>query len=395
MRTFASKGMQMRGSRMVSSAFVKKGWWKAPLAAAATGVASMVYYCQSHENLIAHALGDAPAAKGKSGLPEVHRKLPVEMAELTFAPEVPKPITRNHSVLLRADLTFDAFTGPLTRKYKYEFWGENGKCPGPMIRAREGDLLEVNVKNNDPSGMPHNIDFHAADGPGGGAPLLFAEQGKSRTARFHLTSPGVYIYHCAAAPIPMHLANGMYGLIIVEPKEGLPRVDKEFYVMQSEFYLDLANVDSQTSVAPLDYSKGLKEDADAVVFNGREGSMTDKEVLKAKVGESVRIWFGNGGPNLISSFHVIGTIFEKLYREGDLLSPPARNVQTTLVPPGGACVVEFTCKVPGNLTLVDHALFRLDKGCIGFLMVSGDPQPQIYQSDPLGATPCPGCKVHP
>jgi len=255
--------------------------------------------------------------------------------------------------------------------------------------------MEVNVTNNDPSGMPHNIDFHAAAGPGGGAPILLTDQGKTRTGRFQLNSPGIFIYHCAAAPIPQHIANGMYGLILVEPKNGLPKVHKEFYVMQSEFYLDLANVDPKTMVAPIDYSKGLNEDADAVVFNGREGSLTDKDVLKANVGETVRIFFGNGGPNLISSFHIIGTLFERLYREGDLLSPPARNIQTTLVAPGSAVAVEFTCKVPGNLTLVDHSLFRLDKGCVGFLMVGGEPQPHLYQSDPHGATPCPGCKVHP
>jgi copper-containing nitrite reductase len=325
---------------------------------------------------------------------EVHSNLPVEMCPMSFAPDVPPPIERSTPALLRADLTFDAYTGPLTRKDKYEFWGINGKVPGPFLRAMEGDVLEVNVTNNDPSGMPHNIDFHAVDGPGGGAPYLLADQGKTKSAHFHLSHPGIYIYHCAAAPIPMHIANGMYGLLLVEPKGGLPRVDKEFYIMQSEFYLDLANQDPKTKVTPLDYTKGLSEDADAVVFNGREGAMTDRDVLKCKVGDTVRMFVGNGGPNLISSFHVIGTIFEKLYRDGDLISPPARNVQTTLIPPGGATVVEFTTKVPGNLTMVDHALFRLDKGCIGFLMVQGDPQPQTYHSQGL-PTPCYGCKVHP
>lgn len=329
-------------------------------------------------------------------LPDVHSTLPVEMAELTIAPNVPKPITRKHPVVLVVNMTCDAVTTYLTRRLKYDFWGFNGSVPGPMIRARVGDVLEVNLTNNDPSGMPHNIDFHAVMGPGGGASLLLADQNKTKSAHFKMTTPGLFIYHCAAAPVPMHIAQGMYGLILVEPEEGLLPVDKEFYVVQSEFYLDEPDK-SSNNVASIAYDRGLREDADVVVFNGREGSLTDKATLKSNVGDRVRIYFGNAGPNLPSSFHVIGAIFDKVFRDGDLISPPARGIQTTLVPPGGASVVELKTDVPGNLTLVDHAIFRLDKGCVGFLTVGGGPKegnPELYHSNEHPVA-CYNCKLHP
>lgn len=348
---------------------------------------------QEEEPMFCHAFGEAPKKAASALEPiEAHKNLPVELAKLTFAPEVPPPITRRHPVLLRVDMTYDAWVAPLTRKWKYEFWGFNGHCPGPFIRARVGDVMEVNVKNNDPSGMPHNIDFHAVDGPGGGAPLLLTDTGRTKSAHFKLTHPGLFVYHCAAAPIPLHIANGMYGLILVEPECGLPLVDKEYFVMQSEFYLEAP--EKGENVASPAYDLGLKEESDCVVFNGREGSLTDKDVLKCNVGDRVRLFVGNGGPNLTSAFHVIGAVFDNLYREGDLTSPPAHNVQTTTVAPGGSTVVEMDIKVPGNYTLVDHALFRLDKGCVGFLQAKGDPVPEMYHS--VGyPTPCPGCKVHP
>ena len=389
--------LQFTGRRAQRSFFTAAGVgaaWKGAAAKLFGAMAAGVAFASFEQPV--HAAGEAPEGSINRGtVPDgAHKGMPIELGVMTHAPECPPPITRNYPVFLRCDMTFDNVIAPLTRKDKYEFWGINGRCPGPMIRCREGDVVEINLHNRDTSGMPHNIDFHAFDGPGGGAPLLLCNEGKSRTAQFKVLHSGVYIYHCAAAPIPLHLANGMYGLIVVEPKEGLPRVDREFYIMQSEFYLDYANMDKASGIVPCDYAKGLREDADAVVFNGREGSMTEKGALKANVNETIRMYVGNGGPNLISSFHVIGTIFEKVYREGDLVSPPARNVQTTLIPPGGSTCVEFTTLVPGNLTLVDHALFRLDKGCVGFLMVSGPERPDVYysKSEP---TPCYGCKTHP
>jgi copper-containing nitrite reductase len=253
-------------------------------------------------------------------------------------------------------------------------------------------VLEVNVTNNDPSGMPHNLDFHAVMGPGGGATLLLVDQNKTKSAHFKMTSPGLFLYHCAAAPVPMHIAQGMYGLLLVEPEEGLPPVAKEYYVMQSEFYLD--EPDRETNVAGIAYDRGLKEDADVVVFNGREGALTDKTVLTSNVGDRVRIFFGNAGPNLVSSFHIIGAIFDKVYREGSFLNPPARGIQTTVVPSGGAVVVELKTDVPGSLALVDHSIFRIDKGCVGYLQVLGDANPELFHSTDHPVA-CVGCKLHP
>lgn len=319
--------------------------------------------------------------------------LPIIQAQLTYAPDVPPPITRNTPVILRSDLTSTVNTKPINAQYKYNFWGFNDHTPGPFIRAREGDILEIHLTNKDTSsGMSHNIDFHAATGPGGGGPLLTVPKGATKVAHLKLLHPGLYIYHCAVAPIPMHVANGMYGLILVEPRGGLPKVDKEFYVLQSEFYAGEPKSDSD--ILPFSYMDGLNEHPRFVVFNGRVGSMIDANALQAKTSDRIRIYFGNAGPNLISSFHVIGTILDKVYREGDLISPPARSIQTTLVPPGGSAVVEFETPVPGNYTLVDHAIFRIDKGAVGFINVTGDKRPDIYFSVEKPA-PCEECKVHP
>ena len=217
-------------------------------------------------------------------------------------------------------------------------------------------------------------------------------QGEERLAWFKLLHPGLYIYHCAAPPVMDHIANGMYGLILVEPKEGLPKADREFYMLQSEFYAK-ESAEGQ-KILEFSHEEGLKEHPRFVVFNGRVGSLTGEGKLKAKSGERIRIYFGNAGPNLISSFHVIGEIFDKVYREADLMSPPGRSIQTTLVPAGGAVVVEFQLEVPGTYTLVDHAIFRLEKGAVGFLEAEGKPRHDIYVSQD-DAEPCEGCLVHP
>lgn len=318
--------------------------------------------------------------------------LPRIQAQLTFAPYVPSPITRTTPALVQANLTATVDTQSLDPDYQYTFWGFNNHVPGPFIRTRVGDVLEVHLTNHDTSGMEHNIDFHAVTGPGGGAPLLTAPPGKTKVARFKLLHPGLYIYHCAAPPIPMHIANGMYGLLLVEPARRLPKVDKEFYILQSEFYTEEPQPNSNK--LEFSYTDGLHEQPHYVVFNGRVGAMIDKQALQVKTGERVRLYFGNAGPNLVSSFHVIGTVLSSVYREGDLLSPPAQNIQTTLVPAGGATVVDFEAIVPGNYTMVDHSIFRIQKGAIGFIHATGAARPDLYYSEEPAA-PCKACKVHP
>jgi len=324
-------------------------------------------------------------------------KLPKEEAILTSAPHVPPPITRDYPVLLQVPLTITTKLAQLTSQYKYEQWTFNDMVPAPFIRARVGDVVELTLTNRDPSGNPHNIDCHAFTGPGGGAALTTTEEDETKTARFKLLCPGLYLYHCAAAPVPVHIANGMYGLIYVQPAEGdLPPVDREYYVMQSEFYHEPPEVledGRRSSVVEFSYPNALREEPDVVVFNGSESALTRDRPLKAHTGETVRIYLGNAGPNLTSSFHVIGSHFRNVYRDGDVMSPPARFLQTVSVPPGAATIVDMEMVVPGTYTLVDHAIFRLDKGAVGFLNVSGKRRPDIYQSTEAPA-PCAGCKLH-
>ncbi|EEP77248.1 hypothetical protein UREG_02097 [Uncinocarpus reesii 1704] len=325
-------------------------------------------------------------------------QFPVEQAILTTAPFVPPPITRDYPVLLQVPLKTTTKLSQLTSVYKYETWTFNDSVPGPFIRARAGDVLELTITNKDVSGNPHNIDCHAFIGPGGGSALTTVEENQTKTARFRLLYPGLYVYHCAAAPVPVHIANGMYGMIYVQPAEGdLPPVDKEYFVLQSEFYHEPPEVDDDGRPSPIvefSYPNALREEPNVVVFNGSESALTRDKPLKANTNETVRIFFGNAGPNLTSSFHIIGSNFEKVYREGDVISPPGNCIQTVSVPPGSATIVDMEMVVPGTYALVDHAIFRMDKGAVGYLNVSGEPRPDIYGSA-LPPEPCVGCKLHP
>lgn len=324
--------------------------------------------------------------------------LPVEDAQLTVAPNVPPPITRDYPALVRVPLTTTTKMAQLTSVYKYEQWTFNDSVPGPFIRARVGDVVEVTLTNKDTTGNPHNIDCHAFTGPGGGAALTTAEENETKTARFRLLYPGLYLYHCAAAPVPVHIANGMYGLMYVQAsEETLPPVDREFYVMRSEFYHEPPEVEDngrRSSVVEFSYPNALREEPDVVVFNGSEAALTRDNPLKAVTGETVRFFYGNAGPNLTSAVHVIGSNFMRVYRDGDVVSPPSQFVQTFPLSPGDAAIADMKMVVPGTYTLVDHAIFRLDKGAVGYLNVSGKPRPDIYQSTEPPA-PCVGCKLHP
>lgn len=304
---------------------------------------------------------------------------PTETAVLTFAPNVPPAITRRKAAVVKVALTTEEKIGDLMEGIdngtKYKFWTFNGHVPGPFIRVRVGDTIEVTLTNSKDNGMVHNVDFHAVTGPGGGAVVTAVAPGETKTARFKMLNPGIYTYHCAAPPVPDHISNGMYGLILVEPEKGLPKVDHEYYVMQSEFYTQGEfGAEGLQEYSP---EKGAAEKPTYVVFNGKVGSLQGKSALAANVNEKIRIYFGNIGPNLISSFHIIGTIFDCVYREGSL-SDPTHNVQTTVVPAGSAAVVELRTPVPGNFSLVDHAIFRIQKGALGTLTVKGTAAPDIY-----------------
>ena len=291
-------------------------------------------------------------------------------------PVVAPPVNRTTPAIVPVHIETQEITATLADGVTHTYWTFNGTVPGPMIRVRQGDTVELTLKNALGSSVTHSIDLHAVTGPGGGAKVMQVPPGEERTFRFKALNPGVYIYHCATPMVAHHIAMGMYGLIVVEPPEGLPPVDREFYVVQGDIYVQGERGDTGHREFSLD--KMLDERADYVVFNGRVGALTGDGALKAKVGETVRIFFGVGGPNLTSSFHVIGEIFDRMYPEG--ASEPATNVQTTLVPAGGATMVEFTVEVPGTYILVDHSLSRLEKGAGGFLVVEGPAAPDIFQS---------------
>ena len=399
---------------------------------------------------------------------------PAYALEITTAPHVPPFISRILPETVVVKFEAREFVGALADGKQYKFWSFNGTVPGPMIRVRLGDTVEFHLSNHAGSQFPHNIDIHAVNGPGGGAAVSLVAPGEEKIFRFKTLHPGLFIYHCASPipSIPAHIANGMYGLILVEPKHGFPRVDHEFYVFESEFYTQNSErgilpgpkkvekkpvepekeeekieqvpgekeppiveenttgtgekegfLDSfvntffgsssespeqdknytqkdlpDTSVKPsfdepadslwadkkyvLEFSleKGLKERPDYVVFNGRQGALLRQNALRVKVGEKVRIFFGNIGPNGISSFHIIGEIFDQVYLEGAVNGVINRNVQTTLVPSSGATIVEFTIDVPGDYLLVDHSIFRIDKGAIGLISAVGDDNPEIFES---------------
>ncbi|WP_262268368.1 copper-containing nitrite reductase [Microvirga yunnanensis] len=289
--------------------------------------------------------------------------------------DLPGPIGKRGPQRVRVDFETTEVTGHLDDGATYHYWTFNNKVPGPFVRVRVGDTVEVKLKNADDSVMMHNVDFHAVTGPGGGAKATEAAPGETRGFEFKALNPGLYVYHCATPTVAQHIANGMYGLILVEPEDGLPKVDHEFYVMQGEIYTEQAHGTKGLVEESID--KLLSERPEYFIFNGSADALK-KNPLKAKVGETVRIYFGVGGPNYTSSFHVIGEIFDKAYPLASL-SSPMKDVQTITTPPGGASVVDFKVEVPGNYILVDHALSRVERGLAGILQVEGVQNEAIFK----------------
>ena len=392
-------------------------------------------------------------------------------AKITTAPNVPSFISRTMPETVVVRFEAKEFVGALADGKQYKFWSFNGTVPGPMIRVRLGDTVELHLSNHLSSEFPHNIDIHAVNGPGGGTFVSLVAPGEERIFRFKTLHPGLYIYRCAS-PVPSieaHIANGMYGLLLVEPKHGFPRVDQEFYIFESEFYaqdsdpsfvfnttktlpedvsslnnlsekylsgpglgkktvaelekeleeikeataekeLDVltkeekaieeenilqevrssmdrsineavdSNYEDRDRVLELSLEKALSNQPDYVVFNGRQRALLGENALKVNVGDKVRIFFGNIGPNGSASFHINGEIFDQVYLEGAVNGIVNKNVQTTLVPSSGTTIVEFTIDVPGDYFLVDDRIFRLNKGAIGLIAAVGDNKPEIFES---------------
>lgn len=298
-----------------------------------------------------------------------------ENQKIVNPPVVPPAVGDRAAKKVVVNLETTEVEGELADGVTYKFWTFNNTVPGTFIRVRVGDEVELHLKNASNSVMPHNIDLHAVNGPGGGAEATNVAPGKEAVFNFKALNPGLYVYHCAAAPVPQHIANGMYGLILVEPEGGLPKVDREYYIMQGEFYT--AGKTDEKGLQAFDQEKGVDEKPTYVVFNGKKNALMGKNMLEAKVGETVRLYVGNAGPNLVSSFHVIGEIFDRVHIEGG--SKINENVQTTVIPAGGAAIVEFKVEEPGEYVLVDHSIFRaFHKGAIGKLKVTGEKNPAIY-----------------
>lgn len=311
------------------------------------------------------------SAKGDFGPPQGD---PIH-AVLTSPPEVPPPTNRKTPAKVIVDLEVREVEKEISEGVKYTFWTFGGTVPGSFIRIRQGDTVEFHLKNAPDSKMPHNIDLHGVTGPGGGAASSFTAPGHASQFTFKALNQGLYVYHCATAPVGMHVANGMYGLILVEPPEGMPKVDHEFYVMQGDFYTTTKY--REKGVAPFDMEKAIDEKPTYVLFNGSEGALVGDKAMRVKTGETVRLYVGNGGPNLVSSFHVIGEIFDKVWFEGGTRFQ--ENVQTTLIPAGGSMIADFHMEVPGTYVLVDHSIFRaFNKGAIGMIKADGPEVKAIY-----------------
>ncbi|MBC7877901.1 MAG: nitrite reductase, copper-containing [Anaerolineales bacterium] len=294
--------------------------------------------------------------------------------------DVPQNIVYGEDGMIEVNLTTTEVIAEMADGTTLNYWTFDNTVPGPFIRGRVGDTVLLNITNDPSSLHPHNVDFHAVTGPGGGAAATIVAPGETKTMTFKLLNPGLYIYHCAFGNPGLHMTHGMYGLILVEPEGGLPPVDKEFYIVQGEFYTEGAM--GREGLQLFDTQAYLDGKPEYIVFNGKTGALMDN--MTANVGDTVRMYVGNGGVNLISSFHVIGEIFDRVYREGDLVSPPAEGLQTTLVPAGGAVMVEFTVEYPGKYVLVDHALARVDRGAWGVLLVEGEADPTIYDGEIQG-----------
>ena len=299
-----------------------------------------------------------------------------EIARVASAPNVPPPITRKHATRVILNVEVREHVQTLADGVQYLYWSFGDETPAKFIRVREGDMVETHFSNHPDNQLAHNIDFHGATGPGGGGEASFIAPGHTAVFTWRAMRPGLYLYHCVAAPAGVHISNGMYGLILVEPRGGMPKVDREFYICQGEFYTKGAF--GEPGLQEFSQEKAIKEEPEYVVFNGKVGALMGDNALKAHTGERIRLYLGNAGPSLVSSFHIVGEIFDKVYGEGGI-DVNQHNVQTTMIPVGGSAMAEFRADVAGQYTLVDHSMFRaFNKGCMGQMVVEGEANPAVY-----------------
>jgi nitrite reductase (NO-forming) len=289
---------------------------------------------------------------------------------------VPKPIGARAPQLVKYSIETVELEGKLDDGTTFTYWTFGRKVPGPMLRVKKGDTVEVKLTNNPNSKAVHSIDLHAVTGGMGGGEHTQVAPGETKTITFKALNPGLYVYHCATPSVAHHISAGMYGMILVEPEKGLPKVDKEFYVMQGDLYTNHAfGTKGHHEYSP---EKAADELPSYYLFNGAVGALTKEHNMTVKTGETARIYFGVGGPNKVSSFHLIGEIFDRVYSEG-ATNTIKQNVQTTLVPAGGATMVEVKFEYPGKYLLVDHALSRAGKGGAAAIQVTGPADAAVYK----------------
>lgn len=296
--------------------------------------------------------------------------------------DIPAPIKRRTPKTHNITLESKEVVGELEEGVQFKYLTYGGQVPGPFIRVRQGDTVILTHKNLSENTMIHNVDFHAVYGTGGGADATLCPPGQSRTIKFQALYPGAFIYHCAVPRLDYHISAGMFGLILVEPPEGLPEVDHEFYFGQHEVYT--VKKAGEKGFHEFDFEAMAAELPNYVLLNGEAAAITDKRygALKVKTGETARLYFVTGGPNITSNFHPIGNVWTKAWREGAIASNPERYVQTCHVPPGSCGIFEMDFPVPGTIKLVDHALSRVaHKGMLGIIEVEGEKQPQIFDTD--------------
>jgi nitrite reductase (NO-forming) len=325
-------------------------------------------------------MGAAPAAAKAALAPAASQAVSIVMDPTA----VPKPLGARAPQFVKYAIETVELEGKLDDGTTFTYWTFGRKVPGPMLRVKKGDTVEVALTNNKSSKAVHSIDLHAVTGGHGGGAHTQVAPGQTKTITFKALNPGLYVYHCATPSVAHHISAGMYGLILVEPPEGLPKVDREFYVMQGDLYT--SHRIGTKGHQEFDHERAADELPTYYTFNGAVGALTKEFKLTAKVGETVRVYFGVGGPNKVSSFHAIGEVFDKVYSEGSV-SAVKHNVQTTLVAPGGATIVDFKVEYPGSVLLVDHALSRVGKGLAAVLEVSGPADAAVYKpSHPTGHT---------
>lgn len=318
---------------------------------------------------------------------EADANLPIFKRIAADPTEVPPPIKRNKPKTHHLELTSMEAVAEVENGVKHRYLTFGGQVPGPLLRVRQGDTIYLTHTASPNNVMVHNIDLHAVYGTHGGGMATYCAPGQSQTIKFKAMYPGAFMYHCAVPQVAYHISGGMYGMIVVEPKEGLPEVDHEFYLGQNELYSEKITADLSSSAYDIafDFEKMMAENPTYVFLNGEKYALTKGHYgpMKVKKGDTARVFFVNGGPNLTSHLHPIGNVWSKVWREGAFMSEPEQYVQTCAIPPGSCGVFEMEFPVPETVTLVDHALSRVtQKGMKGEIHVEGQPEPDVFDPNP-------------